>query len=284
MSTGVTRGSVTQTITLASPSDSSTRPSTAVTADIGTVLENARECAALYWALSLNAECKAAIAKSCASNSSTDISNTDANTPGSSDTAPVRTSNGNSVTVSGVTAASGVTVSGVTAPVTAPLLCLCQCSDAEVARCALAAVANVCEDVAGAHAALLGTETEDTTDGTGGNSNSNSNGLNVVHVLVHLMRSKHLAVHREASRAIANLLSSQRAREQWILEVWVLTIKYVYACVPTCTSIKSPVTIAAVSYTLTRTGLIVIKCCCNTEQTVDACMRQCMSKSLSSAR
>jgi Armadillo/beta-catenin-like repeat len=81
----------------------------------------------------------------------------------------------------------------------ASLMCLCQSSDVEVSRMATGAMANLSEDVIGTHTSLL-------------------LHANAMHYLLHLMRSRHLAVHREAARAVANLLSSQVAREQWIHE------------------------------------------------------------------
>uniref|UniRef100_A0A7S3XPT1 Vacuolar protein 8 n=1 Tax=Heterosigma akashiwo TaxID=2829 RepID=A0A7S3XPT1_HETAK len=83
-------------------------------------------------------------------------------------------------------------------PVLLPLLQLCQSADVEAARLACAAVANVAEDGA-AHGPLV-------------------EAANAVHHLCYLMRSRHLAVHREAARAVANLLSTERAHAPFLYE------------------------------------------------------------------
>jgi Armadillo/beta-catenin-like repeat len=148
---------------------------------ISTSLENAREAAALYNALSVPFECKRPIALSC-------------ETIGTSTTATTT----DSTTTTSSTAITAVTAATDTAAA-ASLMCLCQSSDVEVSRMATGAVANLSEDVIGTHTSLLVH-------------------ADAMHYLLHLMRSRHLAVHREAARAVANLLSSSIARDQWILE------------------------------------------------------------------
>eukprot|EP00953_Heterococcus_sp_UTEX-ZZ885_P035587 18364-Heterococcus_DN1.PRE.6 len=145
---------------------------------ISTSLENAREAAALYNALSVPFECKRPIALSC-------------ETIGTSTTATTT----DNITTTFSTAVTAATETAAAAS----LMCLCQSSDVEVSRMATGAVANLSEDVIGTHTSLL-------------------LHANAMHYLLHLMRSRHLAVHREAARAVANLLSSSIARDQWILE------------------------------------------------------------------
>ena len=76
----------------------------------------------------------------------------------------------------------------VVSPALRPLMDLCQSSDVETARLSCGAVANVAEDLM-THRTLLFK-------------------ANAMHTLVYLMRSKHLSVHREASRAVSNIMST----------------------------------------------------------------------------
>ena len=69
-----------------------------------------------------------------------------------------------------------------------PMLMLCQSADVEVARLACGAAANIAEDPM-THRPLVYK-------------------VNAMHTLCYLMRSKHMSVHREASRAVSNLLST----------------------------------------------------------------------------
>jgi hypothetical protein len=82
-------------------------------------------------------------------------------------------------------------------PALEPLLTMCQSADVEVARLACGAVANCAEDTS-AHLSLL----------QGG-------AVGTVRTFVHLMRSRHLAVHREAGRACGNLMSTLGGRVEW---------------------------------------------------------------------
>lgn len=68
-----------------------------------------------------------------------------------------------------------------------------------MARLACGAVANAAED-SSTHAALLSR-------------------TNAMHYMVFLMRSRHLSVHREASRACGNLLTTLDAHKDFISEV-----------------------------------------------------------------
>ncbi|CAM9303250.1 unnamed protein product [Discosporangium mesarthrocarpum] len=79
-----------------------------------------------------------------------------------------------------------------------PLMHMCQSTDVEVARLACGAVANAAED-SSTHPAFL--------------SKSNA-----IHYMVFLMRSRHLSVHREASRACGNLLTSIEAHRDFVSE------------------------------------------------------------------
>ena len=78
----------------------------------------------------------------------------------------------------------------------APLIKLAQSSDVEISRFSLGAIANVAEDAV-THRAL-------------------SHHLNGMHCLIYLMRSRHVSVHREATRAISNLLSSQSTHSMFV--------------------------------------------------------------------
>lgn len=69
----------------------------------------------------------------------------------------------------------------------------------QVARLACGAVANAAED-SSTHPALLSR-------------------TNAMHYMVFLMRSRHLSVHREASRACGNLLTHRDAHRDFISEV-----------------------------------------------------------------
>lgn len=69
----------------------------------------------------------------------------------------------------------------------------------QVARLACGAVANAAED-SSTHPALLSR-------------------TNAMHYMVFLMRSRHLSVHREASRACGNLLTNRDAHKDFISEV-----------------------------------------------------------------
>lgn len=69
----------------------------------------------------------------------------------------------------------------------------------KVARLACGAVANAAEDSA-THSVLLSR-------------------TNAMHYMVFLMRSRHLSVHREASRACGNLLTNRDAHKDFISEV-----------------------------------------------------------------
>lgn len=69
-----------------------------------------------------------------------------------------------------------------------PLSALCSHDDVEIARQACGAIANIAESKR-AHKLLASVG-------------------NCMHVMVFVMRSKHLSVHREASRAVSNMLSS----------------------------------------------------------------------------
>ena len=71
-----------------------------------------------------------------------------------------------------------------------PMLMLCQSADVEVARLACGAAANIAEDPM-THRPLVYK-------------------VNAMHTLCYLMRSKHMSVHREASRAVSNLLGLGR--------------------------------------------------------------------------
>lgn len=75
---------------------------------------------------------------------------------------------------------------------------MCQSVDIEVARFALGAVANIAEDPV-THRALV-------------------HHLNCLNVLVYLMRSRHVSVHREAARAVSNLLSSHASHATFLAE------------------------------------------------------------------
>lgn len=68
-----------------------------------------------------------------------------------------------------------------------------------MARLACGAVANAAED-SSTHPALLSR-------------------TNAMHYMVFLMRSRHLSVHREASRACGNLLTNRDAHKDFISEV-----------------------------------------------------------------
>lgn len=72
-------------------------------------------------------------------------------------------------------------------------------SPCQVARLGCGAVANIAEDPS-THSTLLSR-------------------TNVIHYMVFLARSKHLSIHREASRACGNLLTNLDARKDFILEV-----------------------------------------------------------------
>jgi len=69
-----------------------------------------------------------------------------------------------------------------------PLMKLCQHMDVELARHACGTIANLAE-AKRTHKVLAGV-------------------VNAIHVMIFLMRSKHLSVHREASRALNNMMSS----------------------------------------------------------------------------
>lgn len=69
-----------------------------------------------------------------------------------------------------------------------------------MARLACGAVANAAED-SSTHPALLSR-------------------TNAMHYMVFLMRSRHLSVHREASRACGNLLTTLDAHKDFIAEVF----------------------------------------------------------------
>lgn len=69
----------------------------------------------------------------------------------------------------------------------------------KVARLACGAVANAAEDYS-THPVLLSR-------------------TNAMHYMVFLMRSRHLSVHREASRACGNLLTNRDAHRDFISEV-----------------------------------------------------------------
>lgn len=69
----------------------------------------------------------------------------------------------------------------------------------KVARLACGAVANAAEN-SSTHPALLSR-------------------TNAMHYMVFLMRSRHLSVHREASRACGNLLTNRDAHKDFISEV-----------------------------------------------------------------
>lgn len=69
----------------------------------------------------------------------------------------------------------------------------------KVARLACGAVANAAED-SSTHKPLLSR-------------------TNAMHYMVFLMRSRHLSIHREASRACGNLLTSRDAHKDFMLEV-----------------------------------------------------------------
>lgn len=74
----------------------------------------------------------------------------------------------------------------------------------QVARLACGAVANAAED-SSTHPALLSR-------------------TNAMHYMVFLMRSRHLSVHREASRACGNLLTTGNAHKDFISEVLFLPV------------------------------------------------------------
>lgn len=76
----------------------------------------------------------------------------------------------------------------------------------KVARLACGAVANAAED-SSTHPTLLSR-------------------TNAIHYMVFLMRSRHLSVHREASRACGNLLTNRDAHKDFISEVRHLLLVY----------------------------------------------------------
>ena len=86
-----------------------------------------------------------------------------------------------------------------------PLLELCSAEDPEAARCACGAIANIAEDVEGAHRMLIFK-------------------ASALHPLTHLMRSKHLSVVREASRAVGNLLNTEAAHPIFIDENGLMSL------------------------------------------------------------
>ena len=79
-----------------------------------------------------------------------------------------------------------------------PLLEMAQSPDVEVARFANGAVANVAEDPM-THRAI-------------------GHHLNGMHILIYLMRSRHVSVHREAARAVSNLLTSEASHSLFLAE------------------------------------------------------------------
>ena len=86
----------------------------------------------------------------------------------------------------------------VVSPCLRPLIELCESPDVETARLACGAAANVAEDNM-THRPLLFKG-------------------NALHTLVYLMRSKHLSVHREASRAVSNILSTEASHTIFLEE------------------------------------------------------------------
>jgi hypothetical protein len=76
----------------------------------------------------------------------------------------------------------------VASSVLVPLMNLCAHEDVEIARQACGAIANIAESKR-THKQLATV-------------------ANAMHTMIFIMRSKHLAVHREAARAVANMLSS----------------------------------------------------------------------------
>ena len=80
----------------------------------------------------------------------------------------------------------------VKSPCLLPLLELCSVEDPETSRCACGAIANLGEDVEGTHRQLIFK-------------------ASCLPPLIKLMRSKHLSVVREASRAVGNFLNSVNA-------------------------------------------------------------------------
>jgi len=80
----------------------------------------------------------------------------------------------------------------VKSPCVLPLLELCSVEDPETARCACGAIANLGEDMEGTHRQLIFK-------------------ASCLPPLIKLMRSKHMSVVREASRAVGNFLNSVNA-------------------------------------------------------------------------
>jgi hypothetical protein len=78
-----------------------------------------------------------------------------------------------------------------------PLLTLCSNSDVEIARQACGAIANLAESKR-THKRLAAVNGLTVSDGREG----------IMHSMIGTMRSNHLSVHREACRAVANMLSS----------------------------------------------------------------------------
>eukprot|EP00814_Leptocylindrus_danicus_P009478 CAMPEP_0116018954 /NCGR_PEP_ID=MMETSP0321-20121206/8948_1 /TAXON_ID=163516 /ORGANISM="Leptocylindrus danicus var. danicus, Strain B650" /LENGTH=3722 /DNA_ID=CAMNT_0003489431 /DNA_START=23 /DNA_END=11192 /DNA_ORIENTATION=- len=79
-----------------------------------------------------------------------------------------------------------------------PLATLAQCTDEEVSRFSIGAFANLAEDES-THKILIGD-------------------MNMLHIFVSLMKDKRLTIHREACRAISNLLSSDYSHSKFFEE------------------------------------------------------------------
>lgn len=92
-------------------------------------------------------------------------------------------------------------------PLIRPLLDLCRHVDVEVSRLALGAVANCAEDPQ-THSNLVET-------------------FHAMHNLVFLMKSKHLSIHREASRAVSNLLTSIGTHTYFLAEEGLRALMHV---------------------------------------------------------
>lgn len=92
----------------------------------------------------------------------------------------------------------------------APLLDnLCQSTDVDIARFAIGCISNIAED-ASTHRAI-------------------AHHLNGLHVLTYLMRSRHVSTHREAARAVANLLTSNDSHVVFLSEDGLRSVFFVAA-------------------------------------------------------
>lgn len=78
------------------------------------------------------------------------------------------------------------------------LLSLCQSDDEECARLACGALASIAENT-GTHPVMI-------------------KQCNSLHHLIFLMRNKHVSIHREAARAVSNILSTEAFHENFLYE------------------------------------------------------------------